>query len=372
MTQEIEKLTRLIYGSLSPRNLPFVEQAKQEALQVTAQLQVLFMVQYHASFKKKLQVRYVQAVQSFCVQMANLVQQYRELLLPKKGFPAASKSDTVFYGSLQNGFLQVLDFLTGYFEEEINLSQQVPRCKQTQVSAYFSQQLAELETTAGDIVNKSLIGFLQEYIGSITTAPLCNYGTFIFWQNCFNRLQKEESVGTETWINILVSHNFNDPRFTKWLMGYWKKETVHLSSVSEQAVYWTEKSNWLDKMHPITRAMHPALPACVQLLQDAIDIETGILRSETTDPAHLPDKPIETNLSVSQLGLFLRLQVDTNMIRADNKAELIRQVAAQYKTTRVTGISGDNLYKKFYTCDPAAISIMRTYLSDMLNQLKRY
>lgn len=370
--QEMEKLTRLIYGSLSPQHLSFTSLAKQEALKIAGQLQLHLMVQYHAVYKKKRQLHCVRLVQSFCVQMTNLLQQYMAMPVTKAGSKPAEKNGFVFYGVLQNCFLQVLDFLTDYFENEINPLQKIPQIKQQQLIHSFSQQLARLETIAGDVVDGSLLRLLQESVNTLTTGERCYYGHYLFWQHCLNRLEKNEQISTERWITMLINHNFNDTRFLKWLMDFWKNDTVNMQSTSEQTAYWTNKYRWLDTQHTIANPLHPASVNCIQMIRDAIDFETDIVMVGTNTQGDLPDKPIETNLSVSQLGLFLRLQVDTNMIRAENKAALIRQVAAQYKTTRVTGISGENLYKKFYTCDPAAVSIMRTYLSEMLNKLKSY
>ena len=82
--------------------------------------------------------------------------------------------------------------------------------------------------------------------------------------------------------------------------------------------------------------------------------------------------PIQTTLSVSQLGVFLRLQVDAGLVATDNKTELVKQVAEIHSTTRQSGISADNLRKHFYKPEHAALSIMHTHLLSMLNLLKSY
>lgn len=80
----------------------------------------------------------------------------------------------------------------------------------------------------------------------------------------------------------------------------------------------------------------------------------------------------ETGLSVSQLAIYLRLQVDTGIIKTDNNQRTVNQACRCFKTTRSNSLSPESLYNKFYSPDPAAVSIMRTHLVNMLNQLKKY
>ena len=82
-------------------------------------------------------------------------------------------------------------------------------------------------------------------------------------------------------------------------------------------------------------------------------------------------KPIQTNLNVGQLALFLRLQVEAGIIQTENRQEVIEQTRTYYKTVRSKSLSQESMSKKFYTPDPAAVSILRTYLVNMLNELKR-
>ncbi len=82
-------------------------------------------------------------------------------------------------------------------------------------------------------------------------------------------------------------------------------------------------------------------------------------------------KPIQTNLNVGQLALFLRLQVEAGIIQTENRQEVIEQTRTYYKTVRAKSLSQESMSNKFYTPDPAAVSILRTYLVNMLNELKR-
>lgn len=81
---------------------------------------------------------------------------------------------------------------------------------------------------------------------------------------------------------------------------------------------------------------------------------------------------IEVDLSVAQLGVFIWLLVDTGIIRTNNISGLIRNIAANIRTTKTASISAENLYKHFYTRQPAASSILHSILRNMQTKLHSY
>ena len=85
----------------------------------------------------------------------------------------------------------------------------------------------------------------------------------------------------------------------------------------------------------------------------------------------LPEKLLQTPLSVAQLGLFIRLLVEGEIIKSENNSMLLRWIAASFKTKRTEVISAESLRIKYYAADQASVNIVREYLLRMMNQLKK-
>ena len=79
-----------------------------------------------------------------------------------------------------------------------------------------------------------------------------------------------------------------------------------------------------------------------------------------------------TSFSVSQLAVMARLLVDCNIIQHSNQTNLMKRIAGAFKTNKAGQISAESLRVKYYTPEPAAINIIKEYLLQMLNQLKKY
>ncbi len=373
MTNSIEILTRLLFTSLTPGAILSAREIKQEALQTAAELQIRFMAQYHASLKKKLRVRFVRSVQAFCVQMADLLEEYGRQLetIPRQA--KANQPGLSFYRELQQILLSTLDYLEKHFGHEMDREQGLPRYRQVSFDSYLDQKISWLNGEEPKNIDQGLIQLLSQIPVINKPEIKYTYAFVIFWQTIFSALQTDQPLSTDTWISILISHNFNEAHFVDYLINYWS------DAIPEHAGKASAIQYWLQQMYRIENGCYVNSVSgyqtgthCKQMILNAIENKISALTGMESPDHNRLEETIETNLSVSQLGLFLRLQVDANMIQKENKTALIRQIAAHYRTTRVTQISQDNLYKKFYTCDPASVSILRTYLVNMLNLLKTY
>ncbi len=114
-----------------------------------------------------------------------------------------------------------------------------------------------------------------------------------------------------------------------------------------------------------TMIENPMVDLCIKLAPgcaEQLNMEANVKSAEQ----------IHTSLSVSQLALFLRLQVDSGILQPDNINQLIKQTGGQYHTGRTHAISPLSLRNKFYENNAAAIAIMQAYLMNMLQLLKKY
>ena len=79
-----------------------------------------------------------------------------------------------------------------------------------------------------------------------------------------------------------------------------------------------------------------------------------------------------TELTVSQLGVFIRLLTDCKLIQHPNQTELLKLVAGCLATTKTAQISAESLRVRYYNPDRASVAIVKEYLLRMLKQAGQY
>lgn len=79
---------------------------------------------------------------------------------------------------------------------------------------------------------------------------------------------------------------------------------------------------------------------------------------------------IETNMSVAEIGSFIKLLSDSKMIIHDNISQLSEFVADHFTSKRKGSIAAHSLRNKIYTADTGVITSLRNKLLQLLNYLK--
>ncbi len=205
-----------------------------------------------------------------------------------------------------------------------------------------------------------------------------SFRQWVYWQKVLARLREIGSVPEnerEGWlVQWLLMLNCNSITLPAEIINLYAREAAKQDSLEEQLEYWQAVSRPVGRLLLIPGMhLHPDAPDSIGILSGFIQQEISLLEKKLlTAPAISANPPLKTNLSVAQLGLFYRLQVDANMLDNSNKTALIKTVSDGYRTARSHTISKEKLYNKFYSSDPASVSIMKTYLVNMLNLLKTY
>lgn len=377
MLPALYQLARQLYQDLRPEQLiegnSETATEKKAAVLLANHLLIDFLEQHATASSKKGQALCVQTTATYCVHLSDLLSEFRQQLQDTGIRGKDLSAHGLFYEGLQKSILGLLELVQNGFGRNLDPGLRMPVCLQETIRPIFKEQLARLAQNEETATDHSLTSQLCHQLKMHANNPNLSYGTHDHLQQLLYQLLLPEHSSMEARIKLLIRYNLNDPVWIDQLIHYWAAQRESLGTSEEKTAFWRNSQLELTRLQPIhNQALHPDQKSCKELLLEAIALEEithGDLFSES--PADR-DKPFETTLSVSQLGLFLRLQVDTQILQTSNKNELIRQTASRYRTIRTTQISPENLHKKFYTCDPAAISIMRVHLVNMMNWLKRY
>jgi hypothetical protein len=170
----------------------------------------------------------------------------------------------------------------------------------------------------------------------------------------------------------LIVNGFNKPCFIQHTMQQLVLQSYQLGTVQEQLAFWQKKAKQLALL---TRFAAPPLyknkPAFIQVIHTHINLHIRSLTTSIHSTPPLTSLPlITTGLSVAQLAVFIKLLFDQGIIQHSNQKELLRLAATIFKTSRATAISQESLRNKYYSPDPAAISIVKDYLFGMIKILK--
>lgn len=377
MLPALYQLARQLYQHLRPEQLiqDTTETAaeKRTAVLLANNLLIDFLEQHATACSKKAQTLCMRTTASYSVHLSDLLSEFKQQLQDTRIRGKELSAHLLFYQGLQKSILALLELVQDGFGKNADPRLRLPVCLQEKVRSLYEEQLGLLvqndESGSADGLTALLCTQLRMYS---TSEKLC-YETHQYLRHLLQLLLLPEHSGREARIKLLIRYNFNDTIWMDHLIRYRVEQREALASTEERISFWRNCQLELSRLYPVhDQALHPEQKSCKDLLLEAMTLEENINSDLFIQSPADRDKPFETNLSVSQLGLFLRLQVDTQILLTNNKNELIRQTASRYRTSRATHISHENLHKKFYTCDPAAISIMRTHLVNMMNCLKRY
>lgn len=377
MLPALYQLARQLYQNLRPEQLiegnSETVAEKKAAVVLANHLLIDFLEQYATADSKKGQALCVQTTATYCVHLSDLLSEFRQQLQDTGIRGKDLLAHMLFYEGLQKSILGLLALVQNGFGKNLDPGLRMPVCLQETIRPIFREQLARLAQIEETGTDSNFTSLLCHQLKMHADNPNLSYGTHDYLQQLLYQLLLPEHNSMETRIKLLIRYNFNDPAWIDQLIHYWAAQRESLGTTEEKTTFWRNSQLELTRLQPVhDQALHPEQKSCQELLLKAIALEE-ITHSDlfSESPADR-DKPFETTLSVSQLGLFLRLQVDTQILQTSNKNELIRQTASRYRTNRTTQISPENLHKKFYTCDPAAISIMRVHLVNMMNWLRKY
>lgn len=79
-----------------------------------------------------------------------------------------------------------------------------------------------------------------------------------------------------------------------------------------------------------------------------------------------------TTFSVAELGLFLRLQYESGMLKTDNQRELVKFVASSFQTEKTKEISSKSLLSKYYTIETGSKKEVKQKLKTMIDLLNEW
>ncbi len=391
MSYPLKSLHVLIHGQLHPaklltgKSLPTASrQLCQSAITSIEEISADILEQIITAGSLPSQQAVVQTCQIGSIAFLNRLHSYRQQLSQQESKAAGELVE--HYKNIEAALLSLLQYLQRHFPSLFDRQQLVP-------SSALDEQKAALK------------GRIEALDAQLSASPLAQEQTNIILHplNHFLSTQNTSSTYTATdylttylhrwelavittgslpslWQMVLIELNYNHSSFITHCLSSLREEATASSALLYQLGNWSAHLTTINQLqHRYGIAFHPSQPSVKETLLTFIQTEIDTLLKKI--PAESITKPATnllnaesiatTPLSVTQLAVMLRLFNDCALLKTGNQTALFKSLSQSIRTDKTTRLSADSLRSKYYTPEPAAISIVKDHLFQMLNHLKR-
>jgi hypothetical protein len=196
-----------------------------------------------------------------------------------------------------------------------------------------------------------------------------------------DRCMRDDDALTTTHYPIimetLVKLNFNHPNFISYFLEYLKKENIIDTPLQEQIQCWlTHRKNIAAIPYETTQMLLPDQSPVKDALLYHIDEEIMVLENKIKHPSVVSEtvlykpKPFQCSLPIGQLAIFLRLLVETELVKPHNQREFLKQITALVQTDRASAISVESLRNKYYTPERSSLVSVKNLLFEFIKKIK--
>lgn len=313
-----------------------------------------FSKAYLAQASKKVISGTVQYSQAATTLLLNRVYEYNQ------------SESSEFYQFIESSLSGFIKILFKYFPAHFDFSLPMPEPIWQPIKKSVESTIEVLNTNGIEpgltqLINNELIISCKE------RAP--DYLIGYYWKDlneCLSAIKEVDQKLTNAIVETLVSCNFNTGKFILYVIEW---TSGGLQDDDSPVNYWGNVLKLVNRI-PITPNMclHKNVEPCKQSLIQSITTE--LFASEKMLPESTNEQKLLTGMSVGQLALFIRLLTETGIIKSDNINELVRFFGKYFKTNKTAEISLSSLQHRYYNIDKASVNVVRSYLGEMLNQLK--
>jgi hypothetical protein len=200
----------------------------------------------------------------------------------------------------------------------------------------------------------------------------------VYVRKLVDALVKKNFSDSSRVIDFLIINDFNLPEFFLFCLERWNDQITEQEGLLEQKEKLLDlKSHLYDLSysfglqnpwgkHRLYNELNKYLSEKFALAKERLKISRQLLQNDNNLPK---SKRMLINLSVAQLGLFLRMQVEKGVLAKEHIGELFAFYARHYYTPNTDFISSESLQKKSSVVEHATAKKLKALLISMLNWL---
>jgi len=276
---------------------------------------------------------------------------------------------------------EIIDYLQINFSKFFLFDERPPRRKILIAVMQFTQSITDIQglTNEPNIFLNSVISAFSEVIHS---PEKITYRKIDYLHKLSNEILSFNHQSIESDFTIFLKYklfymNFNSVSFSVVLTSEYDKEQKAIASVNEKI----EKLSWYLKRitqvpvqnNFVYNPNHKSLKDQVThwLIEELYFLEKLLVLSTLSNQELNNNKvfvfKILTDLSVPQLAYFLRILVETEVIKNPNDKELLKFYAQNSRTKKTENISSESLRVKFYNIEDNTKEEVKSIIIKLLN-----
>lgn len=287
---------------------------------------------------------------------------------------------------VRNNLIEILEFLStqyrNYFDFEaeitIEFRQRSAKLFQNRIENIFQKDIGKYSTLI-DIALKPVFEFVKN-----VTDVLISYQNINYYDILLNEIEKVvfNPVPYGKCLKFsMICINYNSFRFFSYLTGEIKTDLTYAKTHSSQIELLSKYLKRYNQIHTYSDlALHTKQKSIKEQISvwiiEEIELLEKIQCNKPSGETHA-DKAIEsdfkflTDMSVAQLGLFLKIAFEVGIVKNHNQRDVIGFMANHTKTKQADTISPESLRTRFYNIEDSTRQAVKEYVIKMLNYINK-
>lgn len=279
----------------------------------------------------------------------------------------------------------ILKTLQEQFSKYFNFSANVTVISQLESIVFFKgrmEQIQEKEINIDSTLLNIALNPVKEFIEKGKKTGY-SYQKIDYFDTLLHEIESIDNACDNTSIsltNALISINFNGSWFLKYLINKISEELKKEDSLSKNLQVLSSYLKFYNQVNVRPDfALEPNNVSIKALIISWIYEEIDYLEKEIRIKEFIKQLgecseagiKIQTGLSVAQLGFFLKLLVDCDVIKNPKQTDVIRFFSQNISTKQTETVSLSSLSSKYYNHEENNKIVVKEYLIRMINEVNK-
>ena len=322
---------------------------------------------------------YMSGLQQQLVTMSNLINQY--LFRERKVWAHHPDADLIRIGYVfsLSFFQEYLEFMSASFGDYYDLEVKVTDYERRNVLPELRNQLFHLKGILSDRgIDEKLIGIVMRGMAGYVNHVPVSLRTVSYVSEVVGRISEVPDVDDEVLVALLIKLNFNPPEFYLYLTREDLSVSDELNGLHEELEAVLERREGARQIEVLVgRSLLPAEQGVRDevsafLMERAVYLEEllAVRRMAIADQLEA-DKAFRVlaKLSVPQLALFFRVQMEVGVLAKEKLSKVFNFVANHFYTEKTRFISAQMLLKRSTDVEFATVLRLWEILGEMMDWL---
>lgn len=389
---ELKELERIVSAILNPtyadpkrRKTEFLANSSRISIAEKIRIKEQFIEKSVSCSNKRQLKLYFRQHQMALIEMADLVFNYLQPKCNQCVFRQIPKNSEL--KQIEAVLMELEDLLNymarnfpSYFDDELKVTERL----RWELAAIVKQDIKKISSDLNRL-------HVPEHLGTVICKPLeallspeifLNYREYYYLKEFYRKLVEAIGKAETDFTKLLLYLNFNSIWFFNFYVVQLKEISEGIDSDTKLIAFYALKLKELNQV--IMKAgvsYKPKLPSikdqiggwiCEELfyLEKKHQLKYSVSPKDNNIPAN--QFKVETDLSVAELSLGLKLLIETGVIRSKNSSELMRTVAKGFRSRKQDSISEDSLRNKYYNVESGTANSVKDLIIGLLNTVRKY